>query len=246
MPQRFEWIASIHPYRADAVEALEAARPAGARAVKWLPNAMGIDPASARCDRFYDALARTHTPLLTHAGAEDAVDSPTAQELGNPLRLRRALERGVCVIVAHCATLGKGVDLDKGQHGPRVSNFVLFTRLMEDARYAGHLFGDISAIVQRNRVAEAFPALLQRTEWHPRLLWGSDYPLPGVLPLISVAGFAERGLIVPDDVPVLNEIRRHNPILFDFVLKRRLAAGSARFSPEVFETRRIFELRPPG
>jgi uncharacterized protein len=51
-PGRFEWIASIHPYRPDAVEALAAARDAGARAVKWLPNAMGIDPASPRCDPF--------------------------------------------------------------------------------------------------------------------------------------------------------------------------------------------------
>src|SRR5262249_54329782 len=113
-PGRFEWIASIHPYRTDAVEALEAARRTGAQAVKWLPNAMGIDPASPRCDRFYEALARTDTPLLSHAGEEAAVDSAAAQELGNPLRLRRALEHGVRVIVAHCATLGKGVDLDKG------------------------------------------------------------------------------------------------------------------------------------
>ena len=246
LPWRFEWIASIHPYRADAVEALEAALQTGARAVKWLPNAMGIDPASPRCDRFYATLARTHTPLLTHGGEEAAVDSAEAQELGNPLRLRRALEQGVRVIVAHCATLGKGIDLDKGAQGPRVSNFLLFTRLMEDPRYARQLFGDISGIVQRNRVAEAFPALLHRTEWHPRLLWGSDYPLPGVLPLISVAGFAERRLLAAGEVPVLNEIRGHNPILFDFVLKRRLAVGSTRFAPGVFETRRMFERRSAG
>ncbi|HRE12898.1 MAG TPA: amidohydrolase, partial [Usitatibacteraceae bacterium] len=46
-PDRFEWIASIHPYRRDALPALEAARAAGARAVKWLPPTMGIDLASA-------------------------------------------------------------------------------------------------------------------------------------------------------------------------------------------------------
>ena len=76
--------------------------------------------------------------------------------------------------------------------------------------------------------------------------WGSDYPLPGVPPLISVAGFAERGLLPPNEVPVLNEIRHHNALLFDFLLKRRLAAGSARFATEVFETRRIFERRIAG
>src|SRR5205823_5905472 len=48
-PRRFEWAASIHPYRADALDALERAKAEGARAVKWLPPAMNIDPASPRC-----------------------------------------------------------------------------------------------------------------------------------------------------------------------------------------------------
>jgi mannonate dehydratase len=48
-------------------------RPDGARAVKWLPPAMGIDPASPACDRFYRALARLDLPLITHAGEEKAV-----------------------------------------------------------------------------------------------------------------------------------------------------------------------------
>ncbi|HEV3010441.1 MAG TPA: hypothetical protein VGX52_15545, partial [Burkholderiales bacterium] len=42
-PEYFEWAASIHPYRKDALEALERAKRDGARAVKWLPSAMGID-----------------------------------------------------------------------------------------------------------------------------------------------------------------------------------------------------------
>jgi len=147
------------------------------------------------------------------------------------------------VIVAHCATLGSGVDLDRGASGPRVPNFALFGRLMDDPRYGALLHGDISAIVQRNRAAEALPALLLRADWHPRLLWGSDYPLPGVMPLISVRSLADRGLLAAADVPVLLEIRRHNPVLFDFVLKRRLAADGARFDPRVFEARAHFGRR---
>jgi mannonate dehydratase len=111
---------------------------------------------------------------------------------------------------------------------------------MEDARYARILHGDISALVQRNRSAVALAALLARDDWHGRLLWGSDYPLPGVMPLINVHGIADRGLLDPREVPVIIEIRRHNPILFDFVLKRRLAAGGRRFAPGVFETRGYF------
>jgi mannonate dehydratase len=244
VPERFEWIASIHPARPDCVEALGAARLAGARAVKWLPNGMGIDPASPRCDRFYEALARSGMPLLTHAGDEAAVDAGS-QDLGNPLRLRRPLDHGVRVIVAHCATLGSGVDLDKGRHGPAVRNFELFARLMDEPRYGARLHGDLSAIVQRNRAGDALPALLRRADWHGRLLWGSDYPLPGVMPLISVAGLSERGWLPASEVPVIVEIRRHNPVLFDLVLKRRLAFEGARFAPQVFETRPRLE-RPEG
>jgi len=49
-PGRLEWIASVHPYREDSAEAIAAAAARGARAVKWLPPAMGINPASALCD----------------------------------------------------------------------------------------------------------------------------------------------------------------------------------------------------
>ena len=100
-PAYFEWAASIHPYRKDALEALEQATREGARAVKWLPSAMGIDPASAKCDRFYEALSQSRLPLIAHAGLERAVLGREAHDFGNPLRLRRALDAGVRVVIAH-------------------------------------------------------------------------------------------------------------------------------------------------
>lgn len=36
-PRQFEWIASIHPYREDSVEAVFDAAKNNARAIKWLP-----------------------------------------------------------------------------------------------------------------------------------------------------------------------------------------------------------------
>ena len=109
--------ASIHPYRADAVDRLNRAASDGAVAIKWLPNAMGMDPASARCDAFYDRLVALGLPLISHAGHELAVHSPDAQELGNPLRLRRALERGVRVVVAHAASLGVVAEISTPPRG---------------------------------------------------------------------------------------------------------------------------------
>lgn len=74
----------LHPYRPDALEALQAAIAGGARAVKWLPAAMGMDPASPRCDAFYRVLAETRLPLIVHCGEEKAVKGGDTQHLGNP------------------------------------------------------------------------------------------------------------------------------------------------------------------
>lgn len=241
-PGYFEWAASIHPYRLDCVTALEQAVRAGARAVKWLPAAMGIDPASPRCDGFYAALARLDLPLITHGGMERAVNAGN-QELGNPLRLRRALEHGVRVVVAHCASIGEDRDLDRGVHGPVVASFGLFTRLMDDPRFEGRLFGDVSAITQLNRAGPALAAIVERSEWQARLLNGSDYPLPGIMPLYSVNYMVDLKYIEPAMAPLLTEIRQHNPLLFDFVLKRNLRVNGRQLAPAVFETRAFFEPR---
>ena len=237
-PGELEWAASVHPYRADAVEALEAAVAGGALAVKWLPNAMGIDPASPRCDAFYEALARHRIPLLTHGGRERAVAGVADDTLGNPLKVRRALDHGVRVIVAHCASFGTGIDLDAGPGGPEVLNIDLFARLMDDPRYEHLLMGDISALMQSNRTAVALGKVLVRTEWHDRLLNGSDYPLPGVTALFDLDDMVQIGFLTADAVPVIERIQDHNPLMFDFVLKRTVSRHGVRFGPRVFETAR--------
>jgi mannonate dehydratase len=242
-PREFEWVASVHPYRADCVEALEAAKREGARAVKWLPSAMGIDPASPRCERAYAALARLRLPLVAHAGLARAVIGADLQDYGNPLRLRRALDAGVRVVVAHCASMGQDRDLDAGANGPRVDSFALFGRLMDEPRYARHLYGDISALPQVNRAGTALARVMEREDWHARLLNGSDYPLPGLMPLFSPEFLVSLGLLAPAAAEVLSEIRQYNPLLFDFVLKRSLRLKGRGLPQGVFETRQFFEGR---
>jgi len=243
-PGYFEWVCSIHPYRADAIDALEAAASEGARAVKWLPSAMGIDPASPSCDAFYRSLARLNLPLICHSGGENAVHGANFIDANNPLKLRRALDAGVRVVMAHCASIGEDIDLDSGANSPRVPSFQLFTRMMADKRYQQHLFADISAITQRNRKVEVLRAIIEHDDWHPRLLNGSDYPLPGVLPIFSPRRLSGAGLLDSEVVPVLNEIRNYNSLLFDFVLKRQLRIGNLRFSVDVFHTRDFFLAKP--
>ncbi len=239
-PQRFEWATSIHPYRPDAVNALYAAHAAGARAVKWLPSAMGIDPASPRCDPFYRVLHDLDLPLIAHAGKEQAVKGENRQTLNNPLRLRRALAAGVRVVVAHCASLGKDIDLDRGAHGPAVDNFTLFARMMDEPGSRGLLFGDVSAIMLRNRSLEVVTTLLSRNDWHDRLLNGSDYPIPGILPLVAPAALARAGLLPQEAAGDLIRLREHNPLLFDLTLKRLIRWRDQRFAVSIFHTRSFF------
>ena len=239
-PQYFEWAASIHPYAPDALERLAQAKRDGARAVKWLPSAMGIDPASPRCDSFYQGLVRNDIPLISHAGEEKAVAGRGAHDYGNPLRLRRALEAGVRVVVAHCASLGSDRDLDQGPDGPYVDSFSLFSRMMAERAYEKTLFGDVSAMTQINRAGPALRRVIEDESWHPRLLNGSDYPLPGVMPLFSVEQFVSMQMLDERAALVLTEIRQHNPLLFDFVLKRALRSRGKALPPRVFETRAFF------
>lgn len=233
----FEWIASIHPYRKDSIEALEHAFAHGARGVKWLPSSMGIDLASPYCKNFYETMARLEIPLLCHAGTEHSAPGMGIEEYGNPLKLRHPLEQGVKVVVAHCASAGNSPDIDRGPQGPQKSNFEFFTRLMEEQRYEGLLFGDISTIAHLNRVGIALEPLLAHPEWHARLLYGSDYPLPGVIPVISLKLLVEKQYINFEHAQVLARLRLHNPLWFDFVLNRHLQVNGHHFSPEVFLTR---------
>ncbi|HEB94643.1 MAG TPA: amidohydrolase [Gammaproteobacteria bacterium] len=239
-PGQFEWIASIHPYREDALSALQDAVDNHARAIKWLPSVMGIDASDPKCDAFYDALVKHDLPLLTHVGSEYAVDSPSGQTYNNPLLFRRALDHGVRVIFAHCATLGESMDIDKGRHGPRVANLDLFARLIEEPRYENLALGDTAAITQVNRDRWKIEKIIESDEWHDRLIYGSDYPLPGVMPVYSPLNFVDWDMLPRNEAKILSAVRRHNPILFDVILKRRIEVKGKRFKASVFESRRHF------
>jgi len=216
-PDVFVPVISVHPARPDALAELERWAARGVRRVKWLPNAQGIDPADPRWDPFYRRMRELGLSLLTHAGEEKAVGAAGAQALGNPLRLRRPLDAGLTVIVAHCASLGCNEDLD--HPGRKASSYELFLRLMAEERYRGRLFGEISAMTQVNRLG-TFRKLLQDPALQDRLLNGSDYPLPAMNLVVWTSQAVRQGLITRRERRALNEIYRVNPLLFDFVLKR--------------------------
>src|SRR3989441_9123227 len=230
-PDLFEPVISVNPYRPNALTELERGAQRGARMVKWLPNALGIDRADELCDPFYRKMKEVDLVLLSHGGEEKAVEAQEDQRFGNPLLLGRALDHGVKVIIAHCAGLGDNEDLDS-KNRMRVPNFDLFLRLMSEKRYEGLLFADISAMTQYNRIGRPLTTILQREDLHERLVNGSDYPLPAVYLLFKNSAPVPQEYITKDERACLNEIYDYNPLLFDFVLKRTIKLpGTQRSLP---------------
>jgi predicted TIM-barrel fold metal-dependent hydrolase len=216
----FAPVISVHPQRSDALVELDKWAMAGIKYVKWLPNAMGIDPADQSAEPFYRRMKQHNMILLSHGGEEQAVEAAEDQRLGNPLRLRKPLDMGVRVIVAHAASLGACEDDDNG--GKKTNCFDLFLRLMDEPKYVGLVFGEISAMLQFNRMPVPFATLLKRQDLHARLVDGSDYPLPAINALIHTRALASDGFITAEERTALNEIYDYNPLLFDFVLKRTM------------------------
>ena len=118
-------------------------------------------------------------------------------------------------------------------------------RLMNEKRYQGLVFGDISAMTQFNRIGHPLTTILERDDLHERLVNGSDYPLPAMNVLIRTKPLVKGGYINADERQALNEIYHCNPLLFDFVLKRTLKVpGTNRRLPRsVFMTMRPLEFR---
>ena len=88
-----------------------------------------------------------------------------------------------------------------------------------------------------NRLGRPIDTLLARTDLHPRLVYGTDYPLPAINALIRISDFVDGGYLERREGEQLRELYVYNPILFDFVAKRRMKHPETgqRFPASVFE-----------
>ncbi|MBI5202480.1 MAG: amidohydrolase family protein [Elusimicrobia bacterium] len=155
---------SINPSRRDAVEEAERCADAGAVLVKVLPNAQCFDPSESRFRALYKTMAKRNLAFLSHVGFEFSLIGQD-QSVGDPARLRIALEEGVTVIAAHgCST------------GLFVWEKYLGTMKELIARYP-NFYVDTSALTLPNRVG-ALWRLSRMPEFNKRFLFGTDYPLP--------------------------------------------------------------------
>ena len=173
--------ASVHPYR-NKKERLHKTRRCidnGAVLFKWIPSSQQIDPEDDRCIPFYEVLTRENVPLLCHTGGELAVPTSdfNANNFNDPRRLKKALDMGVKVIAAHCATpyLGAIMPADKGY----------FDELMEMLKVSEkkkwNLYADISAFCTPTRIIylKRINREITKGAISPsRFLYGSDFPIP--------------------------------------------------------------------
>ena len=212
---------SVHPYRPDAVEALEKWAKRGARHIKWLPNAMNISPADERCIAYFRKMKEYDMVLLTHTGEEQAVDADEFQLLGNPQLFRIPLDMGVKVVMAHAASLGRNFALDDPEKN-EIDSFDLVMEMMKEEKYRDLLYVDISATTQFNRLPRPLATLIERKDLHGRIVNGSDYPLPAVNIVLRTRNLASEGFITDEERGFLNEIYDYNPMLYDFAIKRTL------------------------
>ena len=162
-PNEFLAGVSINPQRRDAVEEVHRCADGGAALVKVLPNAQQFDPADTRYKAFYRTLAERKLPFLSHVGYEFSLIGKD-QSLGDPNRLRLALDEGATVIAAHACSYGLII-------------YEKFLPTFRDLvkRYP-HFYSDISALTLPNRFRMLLH-LRQHPEVHERLLFGTDYPL---------------------------------------------------------------------
>jgi predicted TIM-barrel fold metal-dependent hydrolase len=202
------WVgASVNPYRRDAIAELERCVARGAVLLKWIPSAMGFDPADARCEPFLKRVAALGLPLVSHVGTEFAI-ACVDSKLGALERLERALELGVKVIIPHGGDLkflGDAADWER------------ICSLLERHPRAHLDLAALSLVHRRRRLFR----ILEREQVHGRVLHGSDFPLP-------VHAWAFAGRI---GVRRARELGRIESIFErDFALKKELGVPDAFFT----------------
>ena len=156
---------SVNPHRRDALDVLEECIERGAALIKWLPATQRIDPGHPGHREFYRRLEESGVPILVHSGGSENVFAEVDPRLKDMRLLRRPLEQGVKVIVAHC---GAPV-----LHAREENQIPLLRQWL---REFPHLWVDNSGMANLSR----FPYLARMAgegDFVQRMLHGSDYPV---------------------------------------------------------------------
>lgn len=224
---------SVHPFDIKWKRKLYKAHAKGIRLVKWMPP-QSIPPDSDLLDEYYDLLKELNMTIIAHSGPEHAIpttdENRAWQDWGNPLRFRKALSRGVNVILAHSGHKDLIPDLDHPDH-PLVPGYQLFFRIAKEAHqknltgeWLGKVYGDLAAVVTHYGPDFVKEILSQVETEGVRFIYGSDYPYTNLIKPRKDAYhvFAVHGLLKKEKVNPLKEIRAWNPLVANYVFTRQL------------------------
>lgn len=182
-PDRFLFGASIHPYRENAVACLEEVFAGGAALIKWLPLHQNIDAADPRSRAFLARCGELGLPVLAHYGEEFTLATQHrrwihVRQFLQVLRDLRREGRMPTAIVAHVST----PVMPWGDHSS--------TRMLIDALQgefaSAPLYADISALTTLGKIPY-LKSLAKRQDLHHKLLFGSDWPVPPLGPVLRFA-----------------------------------------------------------
>ena len=166
---------SINPKRPDALDLIEKYHALGFKGAKFLQNYWGVDTREARYRPYFEKLAALELPLIVHVGSESSVHSDKVCE-GIEM-LHQPLEIGVKVICAHMALSYEPRHIFRAlSSNPKRFNDDYFT-LLEMLKTHDNLYADVSALLTPVR-AKVLRHLSTQSDIHPKLLFGSDYPVP--------------------------------------------------------------------
>ncbi len=178
-PDRFLFGASIHPYRPDALAALDEVFAGGACLNKWIPLHQHIDVRDARTRAFLRRCAELGLPLLVHYGPEFTLATQhrgfqSSTAMLDVLRELRREGRMPPVIFAHVAT-------PVWPWGEKTSVRAVCAAIRGE--FANDpVYADISAFTNPGKVAWV-SWFARQQDLHAKFLYGSDFPVPVALPL---------------------------------------------------------------
>jgi predicted TIM-barrel fold metal-dependent hydrolase len=209
--KRFFMGASVSPNRDDWEDELDwVITQSDAVLLKMIPSVMHVRMLDSRHREFFDTVAASKLPLLCHVGPEYSFPEGIRKDhLDDFRKLDLALERGVTVIAAHCATPVFPI-YDRNETRD-------FAKYMRDANAGGQvrLYADTSALSLATRIP-VVPQVLEHfpPEW---LLHGSDFPIP-------IDGSTHLPLVAHDVSPkeYLRIRRTKNVLDRDVVIKRAM------------------------
>ncbi|MES1935061.1 hypothetical protein [Salinisphaera hydrothermalis] len=202
---------SIHPRQPNAEAALTRWAKAGVQDVRWWPVAQQIDLDGAAAKAAYKVMAAHHMRLDVAVGQLQRADHDPAWVA--PARLKTALDAGVPVRIR----LGGAT----GAHGQQLMP-ALFALLRHHGDAKPAITISLAGLLSGDRPDTELEPLLQHPQFFSHLRYGSDYPAVACADAIDLQSLARSGFIAKTDVGPLSAIYDVNPLLFAWVVMRRV------------------------